>query len=159
MSEPFHRPAAESKWSAEVLGIEVRMLAGGEDTDGRLTVFEYTAPPRFPGPALHVHAAEDEAAFVLEGTLTVQVGDRRDEVGPGGFAWHPRGVPHGFCNAGDEPVRFLGLVVPGNLEGMLAELVRTFSGAATLNPAKLMEINRRHGLEVVGPPILDTPLP
>lgn len=159
VTETLHYGPDDAKWSTDVMGIQVRMLAGGEDTGGGLTVFEYTAPPGFPGPALHVHRSEDEGMFVLEGSLTVQAGDRRDELGPGGFVWHPRGIPHGFCNASDEPARFLGLVVPGNLEAMLVELAERFSGAATLNPATLIEINRKHGLEVVGPPILNTPEP
>lgn len=43
---------------------------------------------------------------------------------------------------------------------MLVEIADYASEAApTINPAKMMEINRRHGLEIKGPPILSVPNP
>ena len=139
------------------MGIEIRMLAGAPETAGALTAFEYTAPPGYPGPALHVHQHEDEAFFVTSGTLTVQGGPNRVVVPKGGFIWAPRTVAHAFCNASDEPVTFLGLVLPGNLEQMMLELATYFEDAAPmLNPSRIVEINESHGIEIVGPPILNT---
>lgn len=157
-SQPFLHGSEESKWTGESMGIRVRMLAAGADTAGAATIYEYTAPPRFPGPALHMHTDEDEAFFVLDGTLTVQIGDDRSDLQAGGFAWAPRDGAHGFCNATDRPVRFLGLVTPGRLEPMLRELVDYFDRVApAINPSEVIAINRRHGVVVVGPPILDVP--
>lgn len=154
----LHYGPDQAKWVRGALGIEVRMLVGGEDTGGSLTMYEYTAPPGYPGPAFHLHQDEDEAFFVLDGTLTLRAGSDTVDLGPGGFAWGPRGIPHGFGNAGDDPVRFICVVVPGNLEQMLVEIADYASSAApTINPARMMEINRRHGLEVIGPPILSVP--
>jgi quercetin dioxygenase-like cupin family protein len=46
-------------------------------------------------PPLHVHA-DDEAIFVLGGSLTVFAGGEVLEAGPHSFAYVPRGVPHTF---------------------------------------------------------------
>lgn len=157
-NQPLLHGPSEGRWVREKMGIHVRMLVAGKDTAGGLTLYEYTAPPRFPGPALHVHHDEDEAFFVLDGTLTVQIGEDRSEAETGGFVWAPRELAHGFCNEGEHPVRFLGMVVPGTLEPMLRELADYLDQAApAINPAAVIAINRRHGLTVVGPPILDAP--
>ena len=151
-----HQPN-EAKWSAETMGIGMRLLAGAPETSGALTLFEYTAPPRFPGPALHVHRHEDEGFFVTSGTLTVQAGEDRIDVGAGGFIWAPRNVAHGFCNATDQPATFLGLVLPGHLEQMFHDLADYLEEAAPMiNPARILEINKSHEIEIVGPPILNT---
>lgn len=135
----------EAKWFRGAMGIGVRMLAGGPETAGALTVYEYTAPPAFPGPALHVHQHEDEAFFVTSGTLTVQAGTDRVDVPAGGFVWAPRNLAHGFCNASDDPVTFLGLVLPGHLEQMLLDVADYVSEAApAINPSRLIEINESH---------------
>ncbi len=61
--ESVHYGPSQAKWVRGTLGIEVRMLVGGEDTGGSLTMYEYTAPPEYPGPAFHLHHDEDEAIF------------------------------------------------------------------------------------------------
>ena len=155
-SQAYAYQPDEAKWSSETMGIGIRVLAGAPETSGALTLFEYTAPPRFPGPALHVHHHEAEGFFVTNGTLTVQAGEERIDVRAGGFVWAPRDVAHGFCNATDQPVTFLGLVLPGHLEQMFADLAGYLEEAAPMiNPARIIEINRSHNIQVVGPPILN----
>ena len=46
-------------------------------------------PPRFIAP-LHVHHADDEAWYVIEGALVVRAGDRDVEVPAGGAVIVPR---------------------------------------------------------------------
>ena len=137
----------------EAGGVRLRFLATGAETAGALTVFEYTAPPGFAGPPLHIHRDEDEAFFVLDGELTIQSGEDRRLVGPGTYVWAPRGVPHGFANLSIEPARFLGWVTPSGLEVMLFEILDYVREAApNIDPARMVEINERF-VEVVGPPI------
>ena len=80
------------------------------------TVCDYTAPAGFPGPPLHVHPGLDETFLVLDGTLTVRVGDAIHELGPGETAVVPGAVAHTFANGGDDPVRFLVVSSPGGFE-------------------------------------------
>jgi mannose-6-phosphate isomerase-like protein (cupin superfamily) len=82
----------------------------------RVTVADYTAPAGFPGPPLHVHPGFDEVFVVLDGTLTVRVGEDAHELAPGGTAYVDGTVPHTFANASAEPVRFLVICAPGGFE-------------------------------------------
>jgi len=52
-----------------------------------LALAEVRLLPRKPRPNLHVHANEDEMFFVLDGVMTVQVGDQLHEVAAGGLGW------------------------------------------------------------------------
>ena len=72
--------------------------ASAEQTAGTLAIVEYTAPAESPGPPLHVHPGKDEAWFVLEGELTMHIGEEQTTLPSGGFAFTPGDVPHTFSN-------------------------------------------------------------
>ncbi len=62
---------------------------------------------------LHVHHADDEAWYVLEGVLRFRLGDEEFEVGPGGAVMAPKGTPHAYGNARrGEPARYLLVITP-----------------------------------------------
>ncbi len=127
---PFVRSAelGNSFWYLSQL---MSALAEGEDTGGRLTVYEILFPPD-SGPPLHVHEREDEAFYVLEGSLSVRMGDEEFEAPAGSFAFQPRGIPHTFRSSG-EGARVLLLVVPSGFEGYFRALSRP-AEAMTLPP-------------------------
>ncbi|MDE3132259.1 MAG: cupin domain-containing protein [Acidobacteriota bacterium] len=54
--------------------------------------FDWIAP-------LHVHHADDEAWYVLEGALRLRVGERTFEAGPGSAVMAPKGTAHAYGNA------------------------------------------------------------
>jgi mannose-6-phosphate isomerase-like protein (cupin superfamily) len=62
--------------------------------DVGFALIDYSAAPGVPGPPLHVHDAIDEAWYLLEGELEVQVGEERCRVGAGSFLLVPRETPH-----------------------------------------------------------------
>jgi mannose-6-phosphate isomerase-like protein (cupin superfamily) len=62
--------------------------------------------PRYIAP-LHVHLLDDEAWYVVEGTLTVRAGEHDVTLPTGGAALVPRGTPHTFWNPRSEPTRYL----------------------------------------------------
>jgi quercetin dioxygenase-like cupin family protein len=97
-------------------------LAEGEDTGGKLTVYEILFPPD-SGPPLHVHEREDEAFYVIEGGLSVRMGDEDFEASAGSFVFQPRGIPHTFRSSSDG-ARVLLLVVPSGFEGYFRALSR-----------------------------------
>ena len=70
------------------------------------------------GVERHVHHAEDDSMLVLEGTLSVTLGDdeRRLEAGPGAFVLIPDGTPHAIVNHGPGDVRFLNVHAPGGFD-------------------------------------------
>jgi mannose-6-phosphate isomerase-like protein (cupin superfamily) len=61
------------------------------------------APPG-RGPSLHTHPYE-ELLLVQEGRGTFTLGDETLEVGPGELVVVPAGMPHGFTNTGEGPLR------------------------------------------------------
>jgi mannose-6-phosphate isomerase-like protein (cupin superfamily) len=104
-----------------MLGTTMRLIATGAETGGRYTVGEQIMPLAL-GTARHVHSREDEILYVLEGTYEVQCGDVRRTVSPGACAVLPRGVPHGFRNAGLTPARLMFVITPSGLENYFIAL-------------------------------------
>ena len=73
------------------------------------------------GVERHVHRAEDDSMLVLEGTLSVTLGDqdegdRQVDAGPGTFVLIPDGTPHAIVNRGPGDVRFLNVHSPGGFD-------------------------------------------
>jgi quercetin dioxygenase-like cupin family protein len=94
--------------------------AGAEETGEAFTLLEWTAPVGFAPPP-HTHHAEDEAFYILEGSMTVTCGDKTWEATAGSFVFLPRNVTHGFTVTGDRPLRGLQLTVPAGFERFIAE--------------------------------------
>ncbi len=69
-----------------------------------------------PGRELeaHVHEAEDDSFYILEGEMTFVFGADEEEVAaaPGTFVLVPPGVRHGFRNDGEDPVRMFNIHAP-----------------------------------------------
>jgi quercetin dioxygenase-like cupin family protein len=81
--------------------------------DGQVCLeLQGTLGPHQEGPPLHVHHAEAEEGTVHAGQLSAIVDGRRLTVGVGGTAVLPAGSAHRWWNAGDEWLRFSGLVRP-----------------------------------------------
>jgi mannose-6-phosphate isomerase-like protein (cupin superfamily) len=77
-------------------------------------------PPRLIAP-LHMHHRDDEAWYVLEGTLRVKVGKDEIEALAGSAVFVPRGTPHTYWNPGPGPVRYL-LVMTSNIFRLIQEI-------------------------------------
>jgi mannose-6-phosphate isomerase-like protein (cupin superfamily) len=73
------------------------------------------------GVPLHRHRLEDEAWYVLEGTLRFRSGDREFEATAGSGVFLPRGTAHTFWNPGPAPARYL-LVMGPRTAGLLEAL-------------------------------------
>lgn len=140
---------------AEAGGGPWRVLAGGDRTGGQVIFGEARLPARTAGPSLHVHTREDEAAYVLEGVLTVRVGDEQLEATAGTLVWLPRNEPHTFANLSEAPVRVFGVTTPAGLEGMFLEQAEYFAQLhGPPDDARIADIGRRYGVTVVGPGLL-----
>lgn len=103
---------------------EILIKATSEDTGGSMFCSENTIAPGFPGPPPHTHERLHDMFYVLEGTLTMRVGDQTHVVEPGTFVCVPPGVVHTFSNPSGEPVRFLNFNTPGGWENYMRELGR-----------------------------------
>jgi len=77
-------------------------------------------PPRWIAP-LHLHRNDDEAWYVLEGTLCVRVGKDVVEAATGAAVFVPRGTVHTYWNPGPGLVRYL-LVMTGNIYSLIQDI-------------------------------------
>ncbi len=97
------REEAEALW---FMGIPTRVLATAEQTGGAFGLIEHVIPAGDESP-WHVHHAEDEAFYVVEGQMTFLCGEQRVQAGPGTFVYGPREIPHGFRVEGTQPATML----------------------------------------------------
>jgi len=121
MPAVVHRPG-EGERHAAGGNSAIIIKAGGTDTDGSFFLSETTIEPGFPGPPLHRHEQLHDMFYVLDGVLTMRLGDEKQEIGPGTFVCVPPGVIHTFSNTSDAPVRFLNLNTPAGWENYMREL-------------------------------------
>jgi mannose-6-phosphate isomerase-like protein (cupin superfamily) len=137
-----------------VVGDVYRFLATGEDTNGKYALWEAIVPPG-GGPPPHVHSREEEGFYILEGEITILVGDQHLVAGPGVFANMPVGMPHSFKNEGSQSARMLISVAPAGLERMFFEFgVLLQEGSTTALPPtkeeieKLLAVAPSYGIEI-----------
>jgi quercetin dioxygenase-like cupin family protein len=137
------------------LGSLMLFKATGADNGQNFSLIEQTLPPGF-SPPLHVHHAEDEAFYVLEGSFTFVCGDHRWHAEAGSFIYLPREIPHGFLVEGSAPARLLQFTFPAGLENFHAEMGEP-AQSLTLPPmsppdmAKMQELAAKYHFEIVGP--------
>ena len=106
--------------------------ATAADTGGQFTIVEITEPPGAEAP-LHVHHREDEAFWILEGDVTLEVGGTTIEASAGDYAFGPRGIPHRYT-VGDGGCRMLFICTPAGFETLVREMSEP-AAARTLPPA------------------------
>jgi mannose-6-phosphate isomerase-like protein (cupin superfamily) len=133
-------------------GMLAEVKASAADTAGQYTLVEMTAPPGLAAP-LHVHYTEDEGFYVLEGNVTVTVGDETVELAAGQHAFGPRNVPHRFT-VGPNGARMIWVLTPGGFENLIDEAsvpaeTATVPPPSVAPPENVAEIVRRHGNEVL----------
>ena len=129
---------------AEVLrfgDVTILVRATGETTGGAYTLIEEVDPVDTP---LHAHANEDELFYVVEGEHVIRCGDEEHQVGPGGFVFCPRGVPHSQRRVVPRTGRELVLLSPPGFEGFFRELAAA-DRAGTLGPRRTPRRRRATG--------------
>jgi mannose-6-phosphate isomerase-like protein (cupin superfamily) len=117
--------------------------ASSDTTGGGFTMTDSTIAPGFPGPPPHWHRALTDSFFVLEGTLTVRLGDEIVEAGPGTYICVPPGKVHTFSNRSDSPARFLNINSPAGWEDYLRDLEELLREGSP-NPERWLEVMSKH---------------
>jgi mannose-6-phosphate isomerase-like protein (cupin superfamily) len=118
--------------------------AGEADGTASLAVIEFDIAPGFAGPVPHRHERMTDSFWVLDGTLTLLIGDETHEVGAGSYGYVPPGNVHTFSNPGDEPVRALNVMAPGGLERYLGEVASALRPGEAPDPAEMARIASRY---------------
>jgi mannose-6-phosphate isomerase-like protein (cupin superfamily) len=101
-------------------------LADGAESDNRYSVSIWRVEPGKPGPGAHSHEANEELFYVVEGTMTFQVGNEMVDTPTGTFLRVPAGVMHDFLNRTKEPAAVLNVFIPGGFEVHMPDIVEWF---------------------------------
>jgi mannose-6-phosphate isomerase-like protein (cupin superfamily) len=142
----------EAIWWFDCLA-EVKVTA--EQTNGELSILKITEPPNAEGP-LHVHHREDEGFWILDGDVTLEVGDATIHASAGDFALGPRGIPHRYT-VGPAGCTMLFILTPGGFENLVRGMGRP-AESRTLPPrsdeepdwAHVAAVAKANGCELLG---------
>lgn len=118
---PFYLPP-QNPLQPGPAGIDIRTLIKSSQTNLQFSCVETAVAPQTMGPAPHVHKALDELMLVVEGTATVMVDGKVEDIQTGGWHFRPRKLEHTFWNASEKPLRFIDMYFNQNFEDFLEEL-------------------------------------
>ena len=131
-------------------GLHIDAKVPPSETAGDLYIIEHTDEAK-GGPPRHVHAAQDEWFYVLEGAYHIEVGEDRFDVGPGDSVFAPRGVSHVWAHVSEGEGRLLIAFQPaGQMESFLSGLAEMGSAPA---PEAMAALFASHGMTMLGPPL------
>ena len=151
---PYRSVAAgegETLWFA---GAHQTIKHPGDWSQGKFSLVEVSVPR---GRATLLHRdPSDETFYVLEGELLLFVDGAEHLAGPGDTISLRQGVPHAFIAASDV-ARFLVLNTPGThdryfRDGGEPAMHKDFSNAPAADYDRIEASNRKHGIEILGPP-------
>jgi len=120
-----------------------------KDTNGDLTVFEYTGNEK-GGPPVHVHPNQDEIFFIVQGEYLFQVGKDKHNLKAGDTIFLPRTVPHSFAQLTDNGKMFFLFQPSGKMEHFFKTIGNLTSPPTPDQGAKIFA---DHDMKVVGPPL------
>ena len=152
--QPYVRQAGEHQRLAYTSGAELAVILDATITGGQLTVFDNHGP-RGSGSPVHVHTHDDEAFLLLDGAMTVWVGEERHRLQPGGIAFLPRNIPHAVrC---DLASRMLVLSTPGGFQEIVfrtagRDLSRPMPDGWQPTQEAVRQAAEHAGVTLLGPP-------
>jgi quercetin dioxygenase-like cupin family protein len=122
----------------------------GSDTDGDLAIFEQTSLSQGKGTPLHVHTAQDEIFYVIDGTYKFQVGDDKYDLTTGDSIFLPRQVAHAWTQVSEKGKMTVIMQPAGKLENFFVTMA-----ALDHDPGKeeISKIFADNDMQVVGPPL------
>jgi mannose-6-phosphate isomerase-like protein (cupin superfamily) len=129
------------------LGVNrIAILAGRDHAGGPLCAVDYRSGPGFPGPPPHLHETITDSFYVMEGELTLRVGDDTVTLEEGGYALAPPGTVHTFSNPSERPVRFIGLAAPGGFEQFFRDVAAALEPGKPPDPEVMARISSRYDI-------------
>lgn len=139
----------DSEGETTVLGaLGVRFMIDSDESGGGFSLVEHPMPPRSLGAPTHTHRNEDEYSYVLEGRVGVEIGGETVVARPGELVFKPRGIPHAFWNAGDEPARLLEIISPGGFAEYFKEAGRLLNASGGPDFEALGALMARYELDM-----------
>ena len=122
----------------------------GTDTNGDLAIFEQTSLSQGRGTPLHVHNAQDEIFYIMEGSYKFQVGDDKFDLTTGDSIFLPRKVPHAWTQVSEKGKMNVIVQPAGKLENFFVTMSALRHEPSQEEIARIFADN---DMKVVGPPL------
>src|SRR5204863_3627623 len=157
VAKPYHVASGEGLADVWWKDGRITVKIAGAETGNAFSQIE-TDDPRGSGPPLHLHHNEDETFYVLEGEVTIQVGDERIDLAAGDYLFGPREVAHAYV-VRSERARMLVTASPAGAEQFFVTHGLPVTGAErptdeVMPPMdELIRLFAAFGCEIVGPPL------
>lgn len=140
------------------MGALMVFKATSEQTGGQFWLAEQTSNNGYASP-VHMHTREDETFYVLDGEVSIEVGQTMHIAGPGETVFAPRGLPHSY-KVESSVARWLVLGTPGGFDGWFFDTgkpaerltVPAFNPADFPDFADVIASVEAYGGKVLGPP-------
>jgi mannose-6-phosphate isomerase-like protein (cupin superfamily) len=123
--EGIHLAAGEGR-SYPMGRISAIFKADGSETNGRYSISEWWLEPHTQGPGAHSHD-EDDVFYVIEGTMSLLIGDQWVDAPKGSFVLAPAGLTHDFENRSSSRAGVLNFSIPGNFEKNMDSIAKWFA--------------------------------
>jgi quercetin dioxygenase-like cupin family protein len=107
----------------------------GKETNNQYCMVELYAT-REGSPPWHIHEREDEGFYVIEGVLTVYIGDRVHKIKAGDYILAPKGVPHKYTVDSKGHARILLVCSPAGFENLVRALSKPVQSMKPLTPGQ-----------------------
>jgi len=157
ITKPYHVASGEGLANVWWKSGRITVKIAGAETGGAFSQIE-TDDPRGSGPPLHLHHNEDETFYVLEGEVTIQVGDECVDLAAGDFLFGPREVAHAYL-VRSERARMLCTTSPAGVEQFFVTHGVPVTGAepptdVVMPPMpEMVRLFASYGCEILGPPL------
>lgn len=106
--------------------IQAVFKADEEETQQRYCISEWWLEPHTNGPGAHLHEKNHDIFYVLEGTVSILVGDKWLDASKGSFILIPENTKHDFKNQTDSKTGLLNIFIPGGFERNMPSIVKWF---------------------------------
>ncbi len=122
----------------------------GTDTNGNMAIFEQTSLSKGKGTPLHIHLAQDEVFYVLQGEYFFKVGDDKYHLSAGDTIFLPMKVPHAWTQISESGKMMVIFQPAGKMENFFTSLAGLDHDP---NHDELVKLFADNEMQIAGPPL------
>lgn len=127
--------------------LEINFLLESAQSNGMISMFEFTVPSNAKVPVPHYHQDFDETIYGLQGIMTFVLNGETINIAAGQSLFIPRGATHEFFNHGDVTAKALAISSPGLFgSAYFYALAEIINAGGPPNLEKMKAVMLQHGL-------------